>query len=346
MDEAGDLSGQDRRALRAIIAQGSHSFHAASRLLPAAVQAPAFALYAFCRACDDAIDEEGGGAERLARLRQRLADAYRGAPADTPVDRAFAAAAAHHQIPEALPAALIEGLAWDDGGRTYPSLDALDAYAARVAGTVGAMMALVMGARSRQALARATDLASAMQLTNIARDVGEDARRGRLYLPRDWLAEEGIDPAEFLARPAMSPGLGRCVRRLLAAADALYGRGLTGIAHLPPGCRAGIRAAGRIYQDIGADIARAQFDSVSRRARVSGPRKLARVAQALAMGPLPALPASPAPALAANQFLVDAAAVTRRASVPAPLSDLSPVDRILEICLRLQTRTPALDAGK
>ena len=107
------------------------------------------------------------------------------------------------------------------------SLEALHGYAARVAGTVGVMMTLLMGVRDAAALARACDLGVAMQLTNIARDVGEDARAGRLYLPLDWLDEAGVDRDRFLAAPAPSPALARVVARLLAEADRLYARAAT-----------------------------------------------------------------------------------------------------------------------
>ena len=98
------------------------------------------------------------------------------------------------RIPRALPEALLEGFAWDAAGRRYETLDEVEHYAARVAGCVGAMMTLVMGRRDPAILARACDLGVAMQLTNICRDVGEDARAGRLYLPLAWLRDNGIDP--------------------------------------------------------------------------------------------------------------------------------------------------------
>jgi 15-cis-phytoene synthase len=103
-------------------------------------------------------------------------------------------------LPRELPAALLEGFAWDAAGRYYETIDELHDYCARVAGSVGAMMALIMGVKNKQVLARACELGNAMQLTNIARDVGEDARNGRLYLPRSWMREAGIDPQAWLAR--------------------------------------------------------------------------------------------------------------------------------------------------
>lgn len=104
------------------------------------------------------------------------------------------------------------------------------------------MMAM-MGARSPQAQARACELGVAMQLTNIARDVGEDARAGRLYLPRDWMREAGIDPDAWLQAPSFTPALGSVVSRLLAEADVLYERAALGISALPRDCRPAIQAA-------------------------------------------------------------------------------------------------------
>jgi phytoene synthase len=114
-----------------------------------------------------------------------------------------------------------------------------------------------------------------MQLTNIARDVGEDARAGRLYLPLSWLRAEGIDPETFLAEPRFTPGIGRIVARLLAEASRLYARSEPGIARLPARCRPAIRAARVLYDGIGEAVARAGHDAVSARAVVPMGRKLA-----------------------------------------------------------------------
>jgi phytoene synthase len=297
----------DHTACRAAIHAGSKSFYAASLLLPARVRRPAYGLYAFCRCADDAVDEIRGPARRRAAveaLGERLARAYAGRPADGPADRALADVVAEHAIPEALPRALLEGLAWDAEGRRYADLPTLAAYAARVAGTVGAMMTLIMGRRAPEVLARACDLGVAMQFTNIARDVGEDARAGRLYLPLAWMAEAGLDPDAFLAAPVHSPALAEVVARLLAEADRLYARAESGIAALPPDCRPAIRAAGLIYAEIGRAVAGNGHDALSRRARVGPARKLALLARAAA--PAPAAPGLAAPALPATAFLIEA----------------------------------------
>jgi phytoene synthase len=124
-------------------------------------------------------------------------------------DRALACVVHQVGIPRILLDALLEGFAWDAEGRQYETLEDLHDYAARVAGTVGAMMSMVMSTRTPSALARACELGLAMQLTNIARDVGEDARAGRLFLPRQWLREAGVDPDAWLQQPEFSPAIAR-----------------------------------------------------------------------------------------------------------------------------------------
>ena len=310
----------DHRACREAIRLGSKSFYAASRLLPPNVRAPAYGLYAFCRLSDDAVDDATGSRHRTAaleRLSRRLARVYAGVPLDAPADRALADIVAAHAIPEALPRALLDGLAWDAQGRRYATLSDLAAYAARVAGTVGAMMTLIMGVRDEAVLARACDLGVAMQFTNIARDVGEDARAGRLYLPLDWLAEAGIDPDMVLADPVATPALRGVVARLLAAADLLYRRSEPGVSGLPRSCRPAIRAARLIYAEIGQVIAANGHDSVGSRARVAGPRKAALLAQAV-LPPLVPINGV-APALPEVAFLIEAVTASRPLAAPRRL---------------------------
>ena len=118
------------------------------------------------------------------------------------------------------------------------------AYSARVASAVGAMMCVLMRVRDADALARACDLGVAMQLTNIARDVGEDARAGRLYLPAGLADRRPAHPRAFLRGPQQPPPSALPTARLLTEADRLYARSEAGISALPLGCRPGIMAAG------------------------------------------------------------------------------------------------------
>jgi phytoene synthase len=167
------------------------------------------------------------------------------------------------------------------------------------------MMAVLMGVRDAERLASAVDLGVAMQLSNIARDVGEDARNGRLYLPLEWLTEAGIDPEEFLAAPAYSEALGSVVRRLLYAAEGYYASAGAGISRLPVKCRFGIGAAGLLYAEIGREVARRGMDSVSGRAVVSGRRKAWVLAAGLGDMAFSGRSLSPEP-VPEGLFLVDA----------------------------------------
>lgn len=304
----------DHAACREALARGSRSFRAASLLLPPRVRRGARGLYAFCREADDAVDLGGGRPEVLDTLHRRLEAAGAGRPGPAPADRALAEVMARFAIPRALPEALLEGFHWDAEGRRYADLAELRAYAARVAGSVGVMMALVMGARRASALARAAELGVAMQLTNICRDVGEDARAGRLYLPTGWLADEGLDPEAWLLRPRPDPALARVVARLLAAADQLYRRATAGVAELPAACRPGIHAARLIYADIGHRLARQGLDPVTGRTVVPAGRKLCLAAAAL----LPTTVTKPGrsiPPLPETAYLVEA---VRHAPPPDP----------------------------
>jgi 15-cis-phytoene synthase len=295
-----------------LMAGGSKTFFAASRVLPLRVRAPATALYAFCRVADDAIDGSAEPARALADLHERLDAAYAGRPRNQPADRALAHVVERCRLPRTLLDALLEGFAWDAAGRRYETIDELHDYGARVAGTVGAMMAVVMEARDRATLARACELGLAMQLTNIARDVGEDARAGRLYLPRQWLRDAGIDAEAWLAAPAFDAALGGVVQRLLDEADRLYRRAECGVAQLPRDCRPGIQAARLVYAEIGRALQAQGLDSVNRRAVVRTRRKLAligRAAAALVFAPgHPIDFAGDAAPQRAVRFLVDAAA--------------------------------------
>ncbi len=222
-----------------------------------------------------------------------------------PADRALADIVYRYAIPRALPDALLEGLEWDAKSRRYEELADLFAYATRVAGSVGAIMTLIMGVRAPDVVARACDLGIAMQLTNIARDVGEDARRGRVYLPLRWLRDAKIDPDGFLAAPQLSDALRHVVRRLLRTADTLYARSEGGIAGLPMGCRPAIYAARFIYAEIGREIERNGLDSLSTRAHVSSKRKAWLILGA-GVAALIGKPGRASPCVEEAQFLIEA----------------------------------------
>jgi 15-cis-phytoene synthase len=338
------LDRADMASCRALLQGGSRTFHAASKVLPRKVSDPAIALYAFCRLADDAVDLGVNRTAAVERLRERLDRAYHGQPIDLAADRAFADVVARFSIPREVPEALLEGLAWDAEGRRYETLPELYAYAARVAGTVGAMMTLVMGQRTPEIVARACDLGVAMQLTNIARDVGEDARAGRLYLPQSWLRDAGIDPDAWLAKPVFTREVAVIVQRLLDAADGLYGRATLGIRNLPRACRPGIYAARALYAEIGRELERGGLDSISRRAVVPTDRKLkvlARTLVSLETEWAPAKSLAPMAQLDETRFLIEAvAAMPLRERAPKvrakPIEDR--VVWVIDLFSRLERR--------
>lgn len=243
-------------------------------MLPRDVRWSAQAIYAYCRAADDEIDLSGQPKLAYTALTARLDRICSMSPGLQPHERAFAEVMQKFAIPAEVPRTLLEGFLWDVEGRRYQSLDDLVKYGVRVASTVGVMMSLIMGTRSAQALARAADLGIAMQLTNIARDVGEDAALGRIYLPIQWLKDESIDPDEWLKNPLFSAPLSRVTARLLAAADQFYSRSMAGIPLLPSASRTAIFSAASIYADIGRVIQSNDYDSVNSRAFTSKGRKL------------------------------------------------------------------------
>ncbi len=305
--DAATAQSHDVSSCEELMRGGSKSFFAASRVLPQRVRSPAIALYAFCRLADDAIDLSADKHSAMIELRARLSRVYSGNPYPVAADRALSGVVSQFNIPLALPAALLEGFEWDAQGKRYETIDDLYGYGARVAGTVGAMMALIMGTRNADALARACELGVAMQLTNIARDVGEDAAAGRLYLPLAWMHEAGIDPDAWLQRPEFNSGIASVVARLLKAADDLYARAGQGISALPRDCRPAIQAARLIYAEIGRQVERMGMDSVSNRAVISSRRKsMLMVAACGAAIQSPASSREVLQPLAEVQFLLDA----------------------------------------
>lgn len=327
---------KDMEHCREAIRHGSLSFHAASRLLPARVRDPALALYAFCRLADDEVDLSDRKQAAVCSLHERLDLVYAGRPRNAAPDRAFTAMVEMFEMPRALPEALLEGLAWDAEMRTYDDMSGVRDYSARVASAVGVMMCVLMGVRDRNALARAADLGVAMQLTNIARDVGEDALEGRLYLPLDWLDHAGIDPERFMADPRPTKAVRAMVRQLLIEAERLYNRSESGIAALPRACRPGIFAARFIYAGIGTQLRGMGHNSIDARAYTGKGQKAGLAALALfRSGTTLVMPRSPmimAKPLEETEFLVNAAAHAEPShwsdAVTGALARLAETDRL------------------
>ena len=266
-----------------MIRKGSKSFAAAAWLFDPATRGRAYMLYAWCRHCDDEIDgqELGFGAEelsaaerqaRLERLRAQTQAAFDAQPMSDPVFAAFQRVAREAAIPRRHAMELLAGFEMDVQRVRYRELDDTLLYCYRVAGVVGVMMACVMGARERAVLARAADLGIAFQLTNIARDVLDDAAAGRCYLPESWLAAEGI-PAGQWAEPAQREALVRVVRRLLDEADRYYVSAAQGLRSLPLRSAWAVATALGVYRDIGEIVRRRGTRAWDRRAVVTRARK-------------------------------------------------------------------------
>jgi phytoene synthase len=272
-----------------MIDAGSKSFAGAARLFDPTTRESAMLLYAWCRHCDDAIDGEhlgrrtragrGGHAQNLAELEARTRAALRGEPSSDPVFVALQRVAARHRIPERYPLELLEGFAMDVEGRRPETLEHLLLYCYHVAGVVGLMMAHVMEVQDDWALQRAADLGIALQLTNVARDVMDDARHGRVYLPLEWLAEAGVSPDE-IAAPGERRRVARVVARLLDEAERFYASGEEGLRALPFRSAWAVAAARAVYREIGRLVRERGAGAWERRVIVSRPRKLARVAGA------------------------------------------------------------------
>ncbi len=246
---------------RASIARHSKSFALAARLLPGQMADEAAIVYAWCRRADDAVDGVARHEQTtaLARLHREIDSIYAGVQPSEPTLRAFQRVARDRDIPREYPEELLAGMRMDIERDRYACLDDLLVYCFRVAGTVGLMMCHVMGARhDLAAMRRAAHLGIAMQLSNICRDVLEDWRMARLYLPEDRLAECGAPGlAGKLGGPfpddAAEPA-GRVVARLLREADVFYRSGDEGLQALSWRCALAVRAARRIYAAIGRRI--------------------------------------------------------------------------------------------
>jgi phytoene synthase len=275
---------------KAMMGEGSKSFAQAAALFDRETRAGAYLLYAWCRHCDDVIDgqELGHGREDLTPEEQRrrldglyaqTRSALAGEPQTDPVFAAFQAVALRYAIPAEPALALIDGFAMDVEGRRYRTLDELLLYCWRVAGVVGVMMARVMGVSDSATLARAGDLGLAFQLTNIARDVVDDAANGRVYLPLDWLAEAGV-PEDAVGDPAFRPAVFAVARRQLEAAEPYYASARIGVRRLRYRSAWAIASARSVYREIGRALLEGGPQAWDRRVVVSKPRKLALVAGA------------------------------------------------------------------
>ena len=271
---------------RASIKAGSKSFALASRVLPPALRDDASMLYAWCRHCDDVVDGQemghgqlqnyrDGQAERLARLRAETDAAFAG-EANQPEFVGMAAVFARHDIPLRHAEEHLNGFQMDVDDRVYRSVDDILDYSYHVAGVVGVMMARVMGVRDEPTLDRASDLGLAFQLTNIARDVIDDARAGRVFVPQTLLAKHGAPTdAATLSDPKSWPAAHAAAVELLDVAEGYYDSAKVGIRELPFRCAWAITTALKVYREIGEVLRRDGPDAWNGRVGAGKGRKIA-----------------------------------------------------------------------
>ena len=278
----------DRAALvahaRSTIAKGSKSFAAASRLFDRATRERAQLLYAWCRACDDIADGQvlGHGASavqdataRLSRMRALTAKALAGEETGDASFDCLGVVAAETGLPARYAHDLIDGFALDAQDWRPRSEGDLLRYCYHVAGTVGCMMAVVMGVSpgDRAVLDRACDLGIAFQLANIARDISEDDTIDRCYLPVEWLVEVDIPPGEHM-KPPFRPRLALLARRLATMAERYEASARTGSRALSFRSAWAVLAAAGIYGDIAREVAARGERAWDRRVSTSGADKL------------------------------------------------------------------------
>jgi phytoene/squalene synthetase len=284
----------DRAALveaaRVSIARGSRSFSAASRLFDRETRERAWLLYAWCRACDDIADGQDHGhgmtpvadAEaRVARMRDLTECALAGEATGEMPFEALRLFVAETGMPARYPRDLVAGFALDAEDWRPRSENDLYRYCYHVAGSVGCMMAIAMGVRPDDAatLDRACDLGLAFQLANIARDIEEDDRVGRCYLPVEWLVEMDMPPGQHM-KPPFRSRLSVLARRLATQAAAFEESARRGTPALAYRSAWAVLAAAGIYGEIGRAVAKRGDHAWDHRVIVSAAAKLAHIARA------------------------------------------------------------------
>ncbi len=258
-----------------LTARSGSSFYYSFLFLPPPRRRAITALYAFCREVDDVVDETadaGVARAKLAWWRLEIGAAFSGAP-QHPVARALQPVIAAFRLPEAHFQAVIDGMAMDLERNRYLDFADLEVYCHRAAGVVGLLSAEIFGYVNPETRRYARDLGIAFQLTNIVRDVGEDAHRGRIYLPQSELARHGVTAAAMLKRES-SDGFRALMAEQVRRAQAWYDRALDA---LPPEDRHAQRAGlimAAIYRALLDEIARDGYDVLDHRISLTPLRKL------------------------------------------------------------------------
>jgi len=251
------------------------SFYYSFLFLPGERRRAITALYAFCREVDDAVDDCSDAATARATLawwRQELAAAFHCTP-QHPVARALAEVAPRFNLAEARLNEIIDGMQMDLEFNRYPSFEVLRQYCHRVAGVVGLLSAEIFGYQDRRTLEYAADLGMAFQLTNIIRDVGEDARRNRIYLPLDEIERHGVSELD-IAQLRETANFRRLIEFQIERALGYYREAF---AKLPAADRRAQRAGivmAAIYRAVLDEIRRDGCRVLSRRLSLTPIRKL------------------------------------------------------------------------
>ncbi len=253
----------------------SRSFHLASALLPSDKRRAVRALYAFCRRVDDIVDDAKDGSvagveRELAAWRHQALLAH--PPADDLVALAWADTRRNYRIPHRYAEQLMDGVARDLRQNRYETFEELTTYSYGVASTVGLMSMHIIGYADADAIPYAIKLGVALQTTNILRDVGEDRRMGRVYVPQEDLERFGLTEDD-IAAGRVDDRWRTFMRFQIARNRQLYDEARPGIRMLEADGRFAIAAAASLYGGILDDIEASDYDVFGRRAYVSATRK-------------------------------------------------------------------------
>ena len=274
------LEARGARTCRAITRHHARTFYFASACLPRETRSHAYAIYGFCRWADDGVDgaaDRSDAARKLAIARDALDLAYSRELAP-PGLLAFRRTIRVRGVPKELFGALLDGMEMDLDVTRYATFDDLDLYCYRVAGVVGLMMTHVFGYRSDCCFPNALALGTAMQLTNILRDVAEDYRIGRIYLPQDELARFEVSESQ-IAEGRVDDRFRDLMRFQVDRARRYYDGSEAGVRYLKgDSSRLTVRVMGRLYGGILGAIERQDFNVFRARARVSTGRKFLTLA--------------------------------------------------------------------
>jgi phytoene synthase len=259
-----------------ITAQHSKSFYYASGLLPEEKRSAVRALYAFCRTVDDIVDESPD-AEQDARLDYWRTMVENASFAENdPVAAAWADTLTRYHIPRHYALQLIDGVARDLSQSRYQTFEELATYCYGVASTVGLMSMYIVGFDSNEAVPYAIKLGVALQMTNILRDIGEDYRSGRLYLPREELAFYGIQESD-IARGRITDNWRQFMKFQIERTRQVYEESWAGVKMLEREGQLAIGAASVFYQGILDEIEKGDYDVFTRRASLNTLAKVSRI---------------------------------------------------------------------